>query len=217
MAKIKYLIAGTLIVCVGVLTASLSFYKKSQKKQTRNSSQTLATIKSEAEASQDDTIGLQVAPNTIAGDLDQLSISSGESKESPATKSANSKALDPSTFAQYEKYKDQQTALFGEMQIGTGAELTNDKKAAVLYKVWLTNGTLVDMSRTDDKGQVQPFIFTMGAHQVIAGWEQAMTGMKVGGTRLIIVPPAAGYGATAKENIPANSVLIFQVQLLEAL
>ncbi len=101
------------------------------------------------------------------------------------------------------------------MQVGTGTEFGTNMKGAVLYKGWLTNGQMFDMSRTDDKGQLQPFIFTMGENTVIPGWEQGLAGMKVGGTRLLIVPPAAGYGPSGKDPIPGNSVLVFVVQLLE--
>lgn len=122
--------------------------------------------------------------------------------------------LDPKTFSQHDKYKDDKAALFADLHIGDGEELTANKKAAVYYRGWLTDGTLFDASRPDEKGELQPFMFTLGAHQVITGWEQALTGMKVGGVRFVIVPPAVGYGAQGQDSIPGNSVLIFQVQLL---
>lgn len=121
--------------------------------------------------------------------------------------------LDPSTFSKYEQYKSNTSALYADIQTGTGTELTENKAAAVIYTGWLTNGTVFDQSRPDSSGKLQPFVFTLGAHQVIAGWEQAMAGMKVGGIRLLIIPPAVGYGATATGSIPANSVLVFKVQL----
>lgn len=122
--------------------------------------------------------------------------------------------LDPTTFSKYEQYKNNDKALFADIQVGTGAELAVNKNAAVVYKGWLTNGQVFDQSRANEKGELQPFVFTLGAHQVIAGWEQAMGGMKVGGTRLLIIPPAVGYGSTATGSIPPNSVLVFQVQLV---
>jgi len=125
-----------------------------------------------------------------------------------------SSLIDPSSFTQYEKYKNDKQALYADIQKGTGAELTVNKKAAVLYKGWLTNGKVFEQSRADSSGKLQPIIFTLGAHQVISGWEQAMVGMKAGGTRLLIVPPAAGYGSVLNGSIPANSVLVFEVQLL---
>lgn len=122
--------------------------------------------------------------------------------------------FDPTTFQQYEKYKDDKAALFGDAQAGTGTTLEAGKKAIVYYRGWLTNGTLFDQSRADASSQMQSFSFTVGAHQVISGWEQGLTGMKVGGVRLLIVPPVVGYGASGQGSIPPNSVLIFQVQLV---
>jgi len=120
----------------------------------------------------------------------------------------------PETFGQYDKYKDDQAALFADLQVGTGAEAKQATKVAILYKGWLTNGTLFDQSRTDDNGKLKAFSFTVGQHEVISGMEQDIVGMKVGGTRRMIIPPAVGYGATAKDTIPANSVLVFDVQLV---
>lgn len=160
--------------------------------------------------------GLSVAQSSKADDLGQINPNSDSSSSKPAgTKASSPQQIDPSTFGQYEKYKEEKNALFGDIQVGTGAELGANMKAAVYYKGWLTNGQLFDASRPDDKGALQPFIFTMGAHQVIPGWEQALAGMKVGGTRLLIVPPAVGYGAAGQGSIPGNSVLIFMVQLAE--
>lgn len=122
----------------------------------------------------------------------------------------------PETFSQYEQYKNNPAALTGDISVcPNGAELKAGYKAAVYYKGWLTNGTLFDQSRPNDSGQLQPFILTVGAGQVIKGWEQGLLGMKVGGTRRIIVPSALGYGAAAQGSIPANSMLIFDVQLLD--
>jgi FKBP-type peptidyl-prolyl cis-trans isomerase FkpA len=136
--------------------------------------------------------------------------------QSSSTNSGNvpSNPFDPTTFAQYDKYDKEQSSLMADAQAGTGATLEAGKKAVVYYRGWLTNGTLFDQSRTDSSGKLQPFSFTVGAHQVISGWDQGLIGMKVGGVRLLIVPPAAGYGSTAQGSIPANSLLVFQVQLV---
>lgn len=148
------------------------------------------------------------------GQINLGQISNGQSK---ADNNSSNSALDPATFSEYEKYKDNDTALFGDMQIGTGTEVQSGTKVSIAYKGWLTNGTLFDQSSTDSAGNVQPLVFTVGSHQIIAGFEQNIIGMKVGGTRLFIIPPKAGYGDTAQGIIPANSVLIFQVKLLAAL
>lgn len=160
--------------------------------------------------------GLNVSADTAASRLGQISPTQNNSSSSAGGSSSNASSpspLDPSTFAQYDKYKTGEAGLFGEIKAGTGAELTAGKKAAVFYKGWLTSGQLFDQSRAGSDGKIQPFVFTLGDHQVIAGWEQALAGMKVGGTRLLIVPPAVGYGASGQGSIPGNSVLVFQVEL----
>lgn len=157
--------------------------------------------------------GLSVAPSSPADNLGQFNSTADGSSSGSGAKKSTPSPFDPSTFGQYEKYKDGTGALFGDVQAGNGAELGANMKAAVYYKGWLTDGRLFDQSRTDDKGQIQPFVFTLGAHEVIPGWEQALAGMKVGGTRLVIVPPAVGYGAAGHDPIPGNAVLVFQVQL----
>ncbi len=172
----------------------------------------------EAGPAPSDNSGLSVTSSNASSSIGQLDGSSqhkanGGSGSDGSSSSSAAQTLDPSTFSQYEKYKDGQGALFGDMQVGTGDPLSASHKAAVYYKGWLTNGQLFDESKPGSDGKLQPFVFTLGAHQVIPGWEQALNGMKVGGTRLVIVPPAVGYGASGQGSIPANAVLVFQVQL----
>ena len=111
--------------------------------------------------------------------------------------------------------------MFGDVQVGTGAEVAAGKTLTVYYKGWLVNGTLFDQNIGANS---KPFSFVLGEHKVIPGWEEALGGkdnnkdgkyMKVGGIRRLVVPPAAGYGAQAVGQIPANSLLIFDVQLLD--
>lgn len=123
--------------------------------------------------------------------------------------------LDPSQFGQYDEYKTSDKYLRIDAKVGTGAEVVSGKKVAVFYKGWLTNGQVFDQSQTNDKGELQPFVFTPGAREVIGGWEEGILGMKVGGTRRLVLPPAAAYGENGQGPIPPNSVLIFDIQLLE--
>lgn len=164
----------------------------------------------QAPAPSDDS-GLRVGSSSTG----QL-VGGGQSSQGSAQSSSNasSQTLDPATFKQYDKYKDSQNGLFGDVQVGSGATLSSGQKAAVYYKGWLTDGTLFDQSKAGSDGKLQPFVFTLGDHQVIPGWEEAISGMKVGGTRLMIVPPAVGYGAQGQGSIPGNAVLVFEVQLL---
>ncbi len=133
----------------------------------------------------------------------------GNAADATPTPSANA-APSPNDFAQYEKYKDQAGALFGDIKAGQGAEVVAGSILTVQYRGWLTNGTLFDESYS----KPAPFSFKEGDHRVIPGWEQGLLGMKVGGKRRLIVPPGAGYGPEAHSGIPGNSVLVFDVELL---
>lgn len=95
--------------------------------------------------------------------------------------------------------------------VGAGAEAVSGKKVTVHYTGTLENGTKFDSSV--DRGQ--PFIFNLGAGEVIKGWDQGVAGMKVGGKRKLTIPPELGYGDQgAGDAIPPNSTLIFDVELL---
>lgn len=95
---------------------------------------------------------------------------------------------------------------------GTGATAQPGNTVTVNYTGWLLNGTKFDSSYDRN----QPFVFVLGAGQVIPGWDEGIVGMKVGGKRRLVIPAALGYGATGAGNglIPPNSTLIFDVQLL---
>ena len=94
---------------------------------------------------------------------------------------------------------------------GQGAEAVSGKTVSVHYTGTLTNGSKFDSSL--DRGS--PFSFALGAGQVIKGWDQGVAGMKVGGKRKLTIPPELGYGARGfPPVIPANSTLIFEVELL---
>ena len=104
---------------------------------------------------------------------------------------------------------------YTDTKVGDGAEATAGKKVSVHYTGWLynngTKGAKFDSSL--DRGQ--PFQFSLGAHQVIAGWDEGVAGMKVGGKRTLIIPPELGYGARGAGGvIPPNSTLMFDVELL---
>lgn len=99
-----------------------------------------------------------------------------------------------------------------DLKIGGGDEVKNGDKVYVHYSGWLVDGTKFDSSL--DRGQ--PFSFTVGQGQVIAGWEQGLLGMKVGGKRKLVIPAAWGYGASGVPGvIPPNSILIFEIELLK--
>ena len=102
--------------------------------------------------------------------------------------------------------------------VGDGAEAAAGQKVKVHYTGWLydpmasnSRGKKFDSSK--DRGQ--PFSFGLGQGQVIGGWDEGVQGMKVGGTRVLTIPPELGYGARgAGGAIPPNATLVFEVELL---
>jgi FKBP-type peptidyl-prolyl cis-trans isomerase FkpA len=98
-----------------------------------------------------------------------------------------------------------------DLQTGEGDEAKAGKTVDVHYTGWLENGTKFDSSLD----RRQPFSFRLGAGQVIPGWDEGVAGMKVGGRRRLLIPPALGYGARGAGGvIPPNATLIFEVELL---
>jgi len=101
---------------------------------------------------------------------------------------------------------------YWDIKVGTGAVAQSGKHVKVDYTGWLTNGKKFDSS----VGTGKPFDFMLGASQVIKGWDEGVAGMKVGGKRQLRIPPDLAYGAAGYPPvIPANSTLIFDVQLVD--
>jgi FKBP-type peptidyl-prolyl cis-trans isomerase len=104
---------------------------------------------------------------------------------------------------------------YADITVGSGALAQSGSHVAVHYTGWLADGTGFDTSGSD-----QTLPLTLGAHEVIPGFEDGILGMKVGGKRRLFVPAALGYGSTAvydqkgKVIIPANADLIFDVELV---
>lgn len=99
-----------------------------------------------------------------------------------------------------------------DLVIGKGQEAKAGDMAVVHYTGWLKDGEKFDSS----KDRNEPFQFMLGAGQVIKGWDEGVVGMKIGGTRKLIIPPALGYGARgAGRVIPPNATLTFEVDLLD--
>jgi peptidylprolyl isomerase len=95
---------------------------------------------------------------------------------------------------------------------GRGAAPTSGKNVTVHYTGWLENGTKFDSSV--DRGQ--PFVFRIGAGEVIPGWDEGVMSMRVGGKRKLIIPSQLGYGPSGAGGvIPPNATLIFEVELLD--
>ena len=95
--------------------------------------------------------------------------------------------------------------------MGAGAEAKAGDQVSVKYVGMLADGTVFDAS---ERHGDQPFVFMLGNGDVIQGWDQGIAGMKVGGKRRLIIPPSLAYGERDLGIIPANSTLIFDVELL---
>lgn len=105
-----------------------------------------------------------------------------------------------------------------DIVVGTGAEATAGKNVTVHYTGWLYDPTQPNnrgKKFDSSKDRNDPFRFALGAGQVIRGWDEGFAGMKIGGKRVLIIPPAMGYGARgAGGAIPPNATLVFEVELL---
>lgn len=105
-----------------------------------------------------------------------------------------------------------------DITVGTGEVAVSGQNATMLYTGWLSTGVKFDS--TADRSN-QPFPFQIGQNQVILGWDQGIPGMKVGGVRKLIIPPALAYGVSGQTDpntgaviIPGNATLVFEVTLL---
>lgn len=101
--------------------------------------------------------------------------------------------------------------IINDVKVGTGPEAKAGQTVTVQYTGWLMDGTKFDSS----KDRNQPFVFHLGAGEVIKGWDEGVQGMKVGGVRKLTIPPELGYGARGAGGvIPPNATLKFEVELL---
>jgi len=98
-----------------------------------------------------------------------------------------------------------------DLKVGQGDPVEKYDIVTVNYTGWLKDGTKFDSSLNPGRN---PFRFTVGAGQVIKGWDEGIPGMKIGGKRKLTIPPNMGYGNRDMGTIPANSTLIFEVDLL---
>ncbi|MCB8968021.1 MAG: FKBP-type peptidyl-prolyl cis-trans isomerase [Chloroflexota bacterium] len=111
-------------------------------------------------------------------------------------------------------YKTTKSGLkYYDLVVGNGRSPRPQQMVAVHYTGWLENGEKFDSSR--DRGQ--PFQFTLGAGQVIRGWDEGVADMQIGGKRQLVIPPNLAYGSRGASGvIPPNATLIFEVELIAA-
>lgn len=138
----------------------------------------------------------------------------GEQAADNSSDSTNSEASKPSTPATDTAKPATPAGLkIEDIKVGSGAAAKSGDTVTVHYTGTLTNGKKFDSSK--DHGQ--PFTFHLGAGEVIKGWDQGVAGMKVGGVRKLTIPPDLAYGNRDVGGglIPANSTLLFEVELLK--
>jgi len=98
-----------------------------------------------------------------------------------------------------------------DLSVGDGDEARAGQTVTVHYTGWLTDGSKFDSSKDRD----EPFEFPLGARRVIAGWDEGVQGMKIGGVRKLTIPPELGYGRRGAGGvIPPDATLVFEVELL---
>jgi FKBP-type peptidyl-prolyl cis-trans isomerase len=106
-----------------------------------------------------------------------------------------------------------------DVKVGSGTEATTGKTVTVHYTGWLYDANTADHHGAkfdSSRDRNEPFSFPLGAGRVIRGWDQGVAGMKVGGQRTLVIPPALGYGSSGMGGvIPPNATLVFDVELLD--
>jgi peptidylprolyl isomerase len=126
-----------------------------------------------------------------------------QDNQAPASSSAPAASGNRTTTASGLQYED--------LKVGNGGLPTPGAPATVHYTGWLTNGQKFDSSV--DRGR--PFTFNLGQGEVIKGWDEGVSTMQIGGKRKLVIPPNLAYGASGSPpDIPPNSTLVFEVELL---
>ena len=134
----------------------------------------------------------------------------GSSKESSSNSSETKRSL-PSELAKYSDYEQSETGLlWKDIKVGTGSSPMKGQKISVHYHGTLLNGIVFDSSIERDK----PIEFSFGTGQVIKGWDEGLASMKEGGKRILVIPADLAYGSKERGKIPANSTLVFEVELI---
>ena len=104
-----------------------------------------------------------------------------------------------------------------DVRVGGGAAAASGNTIVVNYTGWLYDSTKAENKglQFDTSIGTTPFEFILGQGVVIAGWDQGLPGLRVGGLRRLVIPPSLGYGAARRGPIPPNTGLVFDVELIE--
>lgn len=101
---------------------------------------------------------------------------------------------------------------YRDLSVGSGAVVAAGQTVSVHYRLWLPNGQLLDANQAP----ATPLDFVVGGGRVIPGFDEGVRGMRVGGRRQLVIPPALAYGNQPPPGIPSNAVLVFEVEVVSA-
>ena len=120
----------------------------------------------------------------------------------------NRSPTEPSNFAPFSQT---------DLRVGSGASAARGNTLTVHYTGWFYNESATDQKgvQFDSSRLGPPLTFRLGGGDVIAGWEQGLIGLRVGGIRRLVIPPSLAYGPGRFGPIPPNATLLFEVELLE--
>ena len=151
------------------------------------------------------------APEIKIEDVDEVAVADLDNETVTVSDVVNSEVIN-NNLEDESMVEENNGLIIEDVLLGEGAQIENGQVAVMHY-----TGTLVDGTKFDSSvDRNDPFQFTLGVGQVIAGWEKGILGMKVGGKRKLTIPPEMGYGASGAGGvIPPNATLIFDVELLE--
>jgi FKBP-type peptidyl-prolyl cis-trans isomerase len=140
-----------------------------------------------------------------------LAVSCGSDSTEPTVTSIEETTFDPSLGIDLSTFTRNSNGLyFKELVVGTGAIAQDGQQVGVYYKGQRVSAAVFDQRQAP----AAPFPFKIGSGQVIAGFDQGARGMRVGGKRMVIIPPELGYGSQGSGPIPPNSILIFTLDLV---
>lgn len=101
---------------------------------------------------------------------------------------------------------------YRDLAVGNGAVVTAGRTVSVHYRLWLPSGQLIDANQPPSA----PFDFVVGGGKLIPGFDEGVRGMRVGGRRQLVIPPSLGYGSQPQPGLPGNSILVFEVEVVDA-
>ncbi len=135
----------------------------------------------------------------------------GSDNTAPSVPTIEETTFDPSLGVDLTTFTKNASGLyFKELVVGAGTLAQDGRQVAVRYKGQLPNAFVFD----ENPPPKPVFAFLLGAGQVVPGFDQGTRGMRIGGKRQVIIPPALGYGSRGSGSIPSNAILIFTIDLI---